>query len=136
MSNKIDKRHWIIQGTVLFIVSLLLLFLPKILNMEALFETSGPKLLYIFPTLFIILCTILSISFKKGNKIFTKSWLLTDFTYWNIFAFFLSLIAILRFLNNFPVYGIFTQIFAYIALFLGYANELRNEIMKEKVKKK
>ena len=110
--QKIDKTHWIIQFSTLVFLFVVFLFIPKILDLK-----------YVFPR-------------EKGNKPFTKSWIFNDFTYWNIFALLLSLIAILHFLKNNFVYGVFTQIFGYVALFLGYANELRNEIMRKKVKKR
>ena len=89
----------------------------------------------LLPSLLLIFSAFLGIFLKKDNKPFTKSWIFNDFTYWNIFALLLSFIALFHFVTNNSIHGIFTQIFAYISLLLGYANELRNEIIGKKGKK-
>lgn len=133
--QKIDKTHWIIQFSVLTISVLLFLFLPKILDLKELFPKEVAYTSILLPSLLLIFSAFLGIFLKKDTKPFTKSWIFNDFTYWNIFGLLLSLIAIFRFVTNNSVYGIFTQIFAYISLLLGYANELRNEIIGKKGKK-
>ncbi len=136
MKKRIDKTHWIIQASTLILVSFLLVYLPKTLDLKPFFEPELSGNRYILPAILLLFFISLTFVSKKEKKIFTKSWFLTDFTYWNIFALLLSLIAILHYLTNSFAYGVFTQIFAYIALILGYANELRNEIIEEKVKNK
>ena len=133
--QKIDKTHWIIQFSVLTISVISFLFLPKILDLKEVFPKEITYSSIFLPSLLLIFSVFLGIFFKKDYRPFTRSWIFNDFTYWNIFALLLSFIAIFRFVTNNSVYGIFTQIFAYISLFLGYANELRNEIIKEKGKK-
>jgi hypothetical protein len=134
---KLDKTHWIIQFSVLIISLLLFLFLPRIVvDLESIFSKT-PSYVYIVPlSILLILSVIPVLFFKKGKKPFSKSWMFDDFIYWNIFSLLLTLIAVLHFLTNHTVYAIITQIFGCIALFLGYANNLRNEIMREKVKRK
>ena len=133
--QKIDKTHWIIQFSVLTISLILFLFLPKILDLKEIFPKEITYTSILLPSLLLIFSAFLGIFLKKDNKPFTKTWIFNDFTYWNIFGLLLSLIAIFHFTTNNSIYGIFTQIFAYISLLLGYANELRNEIIKEKGKK-
>ena len=133
--QKIDKTHWIIQFSVLIISLILFLSLPKILDLKELFTKEITYTSIFLPSLLLIFSAFLGIFLKKDNKPFTRSWIFNDFTYWNMFGLLLSLIAIFHFVTSNSVYGIFTQIFAYISLFLGYANELRNERIKEKGKK-
>lgn len=135
-SKKIDKTHWIIQFSTLVFVTFLFLFLPKFLDLETLFPDISINTLIYIPSLLSIFVVFLAMFLKRKPKIFTKEWFLNDFTYWNIFAFTLSIIALYHLFSNNIVYGIFTQIFAYIALFLGYANELRNGMAKKKKGKK
>ncbi len=133
--QEIDKTHWIIQISVLTISVLLFLFLPKILDLKELFTKEITYTSILTPSLLLVFSVFLGIFLKKDTKPFTKSWIFNDFTYWNIFGLLLSLIAIFHFTTNNFIYGIFTQIFAYISLLLGYANELRNEIIGKKGKK-
>ncbi len=133
--QKIDKTHWIIQISVLTISLILFLFLPKILDLKEIFHKEITYTSILLPSLLLVFSAFLGIFLKKGNKPFTKSWIFNDFTYWNIFTLLLSLIAIFRFVTNNSIHGIFTQIFAYISLLFGYANELRNEIIGKKGKK-
>ncbi|HKM20186.1 MAG TPA: hypothetical protein VJY47_03130 [Candidatus Dojkabacteria bacterium] len=133
--QKIDKTHWIIQFSVLTTSFVLFLFLPKILDLKEIFPKETTYTRILLPSLLLIFSAFLGIFLKKDNKPFTKSWIFNDFTYWNIFTLLLSLIAIFHFTTSNSIHGIFTQIFAYISLLLGYANELRNEIIKEKGKK-
>jgi len=134
-NQKIDKTHWIIQFSVLTISVLLFLFLPKILDLKEIFPKEVEYTSIFLPSLLLISTAFLGMFFKKKNKPFTKSWIFNDFTYWNIFGLLLSLIAIFHFVTNNSIHGIFSQIFAYISLLLGYANELRNEIIGKKGKK-
>ena len=133
--QKIDKTHWIIQFSVLIISLILFLSLPKILNLKEIFPKEITYSSIFPPSLLLIFSVFLEIFFKKDYKPFTRSWIFNDFTYWNIFGLLLSFIAIFRFVTNNSVYGIFTQIFAYISLLLGYADELRNETVKGKGQK-
>lgn len=134
-SQEKDKTHWIIQISVLTISVVLFLFLPKILDLKEIFPKEITYSSILLLSLLLIFSVFLGIFLKKDNKPFTKSWIFNDFTYWNIFALLLSLIAMFHFTTNNSIHGIFTQIFAYISLLFGYANELRNEIIKEKGKK-
>ncbi|MBP8979465.1 hypothetical protein KBG23_03240 [Candidatus Dojkabacteria bacterium] len=133
--QKIDKTHWIIQISVLTISVVLFLFLPKILDLKEIFPKEITYSSIFLPSLLLIFSAFLGIFLKKDNKPFTKSWIFNDFTYWNIFGLLLSLIAIFHFTTNNSIHGIFTQMFAYISLLFGYANELRNEIIGKKGKK-
>ncbi len=133
--QKIDKTHWIIQFSVLTISVILFLFLPKILNLKEVFSKEITYSSILLPSLLLIFSAFLGIFFKKDNKPFTKTWIFNDFTYWNIFGLLLSLIAIFHFTTSNSIHGIFAQIFAYISLLFGYANELRNEIIGKKGKK-
>ena len=134
--QKIDKTHWIIQSLTLIIISLLFLFLPRVLDLKYLFPREITEEFFLIPSFLLIFSSLLAIFFRKNSKPFTRLWIFSDFTYWNIFAFLLSWVAIFHFLTQPLVYGVFTQIFGYVALLLGYANELRNEIIGERVKKK
>lgn len=133
---EIDKTHWIIQFSVLALSFFVFLFLPKIVDLETLFSQKLSSTLHFFPSFLLIFSSLLAVFLRKGVKPFSKSWIFNDFTYWNIFALLLSFVAVYHLSTNSMIYGIFTQIFAYIALLLGYANNLRNEIIKEEVKRK
>jgi hypothetical protein len=133
--QKIDKTHWIIQFSVLTISVISFLFLPKILDLKEVFPKEITYSSIFLPSLLLIFSVFLGIFFKKDYRPFTRSWIFNDFTYWNIFGLLLSLIAIIHFVTSNSIHGVFTQIFAYISLFLGYANELRNETVKGKGKK-
>lgn len=135
-SKKIDKTHWIIQFSTLFLVTLIFLLAPKILDLTTIFPKNNINNLALIPTSLSIFLVFLAMFLKRKPKRFSKEWLFNDFTYWNIFSLVLSLIAIFHFCKMDMVYGIFTQIFAYIALLLGYANELRNGMVKKKKGKK
>lgn len=134
-SQEKDKTHWIIQISVLTISVVLFLFLPKILDLKEIFPKEITYISIFLPSLLLVFSAFLGIFLKKDNKPFTKSWIFNDFTYWNIFALLLSLIAMFHFVTDNSIHGIFTQIFAYISLLFGYANELRNEIIGKKGKK-
>lgn len=135
-NEKIDKTHWIIQFSVLTLSFFTFFFLPKIVDLENLFSEQLSSNLLLLPSFLLIFSSLLTIFLQKGIKPFSKSWIFNDFIYWNIFGILLSFVAIFHLTTNTTVYGIITQIFAYIALLLGYANQLRNEIIKEKVKRK
>lgn len=134
---KIDKTHWIIQFSVLTISLLIFLFLSRIVvDLESIFSKTPSYLSFILPSIILIVAIFPVLFLRKGVKPFSRSWIFDDFIYWNIFSLSLTFIAIFQYLKNDTVYAIITQIFGCIALFLGYANNLRNEIIKEKVKRK
>lgn len=132
----IDITHWVIQFCVLLLVSFISIFLTKILDLNNIFSSAIPNSAYLVPTFLSIFFSLLGIFFRSKYRIFSKEWIYHDFTYWSVFSFLLSFVALCHFLTINFAYGILTQIFAYIALFLGYANELRNEIMKQKAKRR
>jgi len=110
-------------------------FLNQIISFEDIFSSNETTFFFFLPSILSLLLVMISL-FCNRKKLFSKEyWYLNDFVYWNIFSFTLSLVAIFHGINSniFPL--IFSQVFAYIALFLGYANELRNEIIDGKFKK-
>lgn len=135
MKKEIDKTHWSIQFSVLLITLFLFIFLGKIISLEEIYASSKADFLSFIPSFLSILLVILSLSLNKKKLFSERYWYLNDFVYWNVFSFLLSLIAIFHGIYSNIFFLIFSQVFAYISLFLGYANELRNEIIDGKFKK-
>lgn len=135
MKKEIDKTHWTIQTLVFLTIIPVFVFLNQIISFEDIFSSNETTFFFFLPSILSLLLVMISL-FCNRKKLFSKEyWYLNDFVYWNIFSFTLSLVAIFHGINSniFPL--IFSQVFAYIALFLGYANELRNEIIDGKFKK-
>lgn len=135
MKKEIDKTHWTIQTLVFLTIIPMFVFLNQIVPSEEIFSFKEATSLLFLPSLLSISLVMISL-FCNRRKLFSKEyWYLNDFVYWNIFSCTLSLVAIFHGINSkvFPL--IFSQVFAYIALLLGYANELRNEIIEGKFKK-
>ena len=135
MKKEIDKTHWTIQTLVFLAIIPVFVFLNQIVPSEEIFSFKDATSLLFLPSLLSLSLVMISL-FCNRKKLFSNEyWYLNDFVYWNIFSFTLSLVAIFHGINSniFPL--IFSQVFAYIALFLGYANELRNEIIEGKFKK-
>lgn len=135
MKKEIDKTHWTIQTLVFLTIIPVFVFLNQIISFEDIFSFKETTFFFFLPSILSLLLVMISL-FCNRKKLFSKEyWYLNDFVYWNIFSFTLSLVAIFHGINSkvFPL--IFSQVFAYIALLLGYANELRNEIIEGKFKK-
>ena len=135
MKKEIDKTHWTIQILVFLTIIPVFVFLNQIISFEDILSFKETTFFFFLPSILSLLLVMISL-FCNRKKLFSKEyWYLNDFVYWNIFSLTLSLIAIFHCINSniFPL--IFSQVFAYIALFLGYANELRNEIIDGKFKK-
>lgn len=135
MKKEIDKTHWTIQTLVFLTIIPMFVFLNQIISFEDIFSSNETTFFFFLPSILSLLLVMISL-FCNRKKLFSKEyWYLNDFVYWNIFSCTLSLVAIFHGINSkvFPL--IFSQVFAYIALLLGYANELRNEIIDGKFKK-
>ena len=135
MKKEIDKTHWTIQTLVFLTIIPVFVFLNQIISFEDIFSSNETTFFFFLPSILSLLLVMISL-FCNRKKLFSKEyWYFNDFVYWNIFSFTLSLVAIFHGINSkvFPL--IFSQVFAYIALLLGYANELRNEIIEGKFKK-
>ena len=135
MKKEIDKTHWTIQTLVFLTIIPMFVFLNQIISFEDIFSSNETTFFFFLPSILSLLLVMISL-FCNRKKLFSKEyWYLNDFVYWNIFSCTLSLVAIFHGINSkvFPL--IFSQVFAYIALLLGYANELRNEIIEGKFKK-
>lgn len=129
---EIDKIHWIIQFSVFCSVLLLFFFLPRVVDLEGLFFLSvSPKILLI-PSFLSIVISLLGIFLRRRYKKALKLCFFDDFIFWNIFSLSLSLVAIFHYIGVNFVYGMVVQIFGYVGLVMGYANELRNEIIRKK----
>ena len=135
MKKEIDKTQWTTQTLVFLTIIPVFVFLNQIISFEDIFSFKETTFFFFLPSILSLLLVMISL-FCNRKKLFSKEyWYLNDFVYWNIVSCTLSLVAIFHGINSkvFPL--IFSQVFAYIALLLGYANELRNEIIEGKVKK-
>lgn len=67
------------------------------------------------------------------ESFFTREWLFKDINYWRLFSLCFLVISTIYIAFSMENYSLWAQLISYIALFMGYANELRNEILEKKV---
>jgi len=113
--------------------SLLFSFIFLLLIIFEAFSFSGSEatLAMIISKGILLLFILLGIVLPK-HLFFSKQWFFQDINFWRLFSFVFLLISSFYLVLSQEGFSLWTQLVSYIALLMGYGNEVRNDLIQKR----